>query len=765
MMILMTYRIGLGQPGMTSCLAALGRKLLALALTLSILLLLPLFVQAAEALQAPRFAYGANASDWSLSQYLVDPRSGKLSHNGNLATGVYPVAVTVHPSGRFVLSAAMTDDTISVYRIDARSGRLTEIPQSPFATGARAPFSFSIHPSGRFVYVSARVGRIVAFAFDADSGVLTPVPGSPFTSQRRTRSVKVHPSGRFLYAANAYDNSVTAYAIDETSGALTPLSGSPYDTGEPGDLSIEALKTVDAPPEAGGIPYTVAIHPSGRFLYVSNWMGASLSLFAIDSHSGVLQPLPGNPMRTGGRPFAVTVHPSGRFVYVNSWDAQAIYGYAVDENSGQLTELPDSPFYTPADNPIDLTFNATGTLAYVTQSGSNAIELLAVDTATGALHPRQTLRTRYEPFDIALLEGEPAQPAPRFAYGADAHQHQLRVYGVGVEGGLTAQAELGIAQQPTAVVVGPRGRYLYVASADEPAGETADKIPSAGEKPASASKGRLAIYSIDPANGALHLLQTPYRLGLTPTALALDVSGHFLYAVDPQVDGLLVFAVNADSGLLSRLPEPPPRTGKGPVALALDPAGRFSFVANAGDNTVSVFTHRREGTAAIFPIYHTESKYAVGSNPRALTVDPTGNFLLVANAGDNSLSMFNIHFHQGLLKLVDGAPYPTGTAPVAMAVHPNGQWVFVVNRDSGDISRFRLDDQGGHLVALPGRIKAGPRPVAITLAPGGRFAYVRDAKQPGLRRYSVNASNGELKADGQVDAGALVGLTLDRVIR
>jgi 6-phosphogluconolactonase len=712
----------------------------------------------AKDLQPPRFAYGANAADWSLTQYRVDPASGQLRHNGNIATGVFPAALIVHPSGRFLFSAAMTDDAIHVYRVAPDTGHLSEITQSPVA-GGRAPFSFSIHPNGRFVYVSARLGQISAFRFDAQSGVLTPVAGSPFAAQRRTRSVKVHPAGKFLYASNAYDNSITAYAIDQSSGALSPLPGSPYSTGEKGDLAPDLLHTVDAPKEAGGIPYTLEIHPSGKFLYVTNWMGASLSLFRIDLHSGALTPLKGNPMTTGNSPYAVTAHPSGRFVYVTSWDAEAIFGYAVDESSGQLKELPNSPFYTPALNPIDLTFNAAGSLAYVTHSGSNAVVLFAVDPASGDLVLQQEIRTRYEPFDLALLEGTAVAPYSRFAYVLDVQQAQLRVFKVDAEqGGLTLQTRVDTLGTPTALAVDPQGRFVYLASTGERAAEHAD-----AKKPA---RGRLAIYRVAPKTGKLQLVREAYQLGLTPESLAMDVSGQFLYAIDSSVEGLLSFEVNPETGLLFKTPGATPHTGKGPSAIALDPAGRFSFVANAQDNSVSVFTHRRMGTAAKYPIeLIKDSKVAVGDNPRALAVDPNGKYLLVANQGDNSLSLFKVHFHKGLLERVEGAPYPTGKTPNAVVVHPAGRWVFVLNRDSGDISRYRLDGLQGKLTALPKRVKAGPQPLSITLDAAGRFAYVRNANEKGLRKFVVDEKSGELTAAGRVAAGAVQGLVFDSLIR
>jgi 6-phosphogluconolactonase len=688
-----------------------------------------------------QFAYGVNAADWSLSQYRVNPETGALRHNDHIPIIKYPVAVAVHPSGRFVLTVIKTGDKVAVHRVDPVSGRLIEVPGSPFSVGARSPYSISIHPSGRFVYVAARWGGVVAFAMDVQSGVLTLVKGSPFAAQKRTRSVRVHPSGRFVYAVNAYSNSISAYHVNQETGALSPVAGAPFSTGEPGDLAPGLMHIMDAPPEAGGVPYRLEIHPSGRFIYVTNWMGASLSVFEVNAQTGALTPLPDGPVKVGGRPYGVAVHPSGRFVYVTSWDSQAVWGYVVDQESGHLTLLPTSPFLTYGGDPISMTFNKAGTQAYVANVNSNTLTQFSADADSGTLSLVETLRTRYEPFDIVLQEvGGATGLAPRASYHTDFEHGQLRVMKADVESGnFTVLGKIALPSGLLAATVESLGRYVYVGLGPDPDSKVA---PSA--------KGRLAVYRINSMAGSLERLpDMPYLLDFVPTELVLDTSGQFLYAIDPNLDELRVFAVNPDNGVLGVMRVQPPHTGRKPVAIALDPAARFSFVANAGDNTVSVFTHRREGSPAFYPIYQSDSRYPVGSDPSALVVDPTGKYLFVANRGDNSLSMFNIHFHEGLLEAVPGTPVPTGTSPVAVAVHPDGEWVLVANRESSDISIYRLNALSGALAAQSS-LKVEPHPMEISFGPDGRYLYVRFEGLGSLRKFTLDTTTGKLTPAGKV---------------
>jgi len=80
----------------------------------------------------------------------------------------------------------------------------------------------------------------------------------------------VDPAGKFAYVANwtAYDTdgSVSMYTIDATTGGLTPI----------GTIATEIS------------PTSIAIHPSGKFAYVTNSGSNSVSMYSIDSATGTL---------------------------------------------------------------------------------------------------------------------------------------------------------------------------------------------------------------------------------------------------------------------------------------------------------------------------------------------------------------------------------------------------------------------------------------------------------------------------------------------
>jgi len=85
----------------------------------------------------------------------------------------------------------------------------------------------------------------------------------------------------------------------------------------------------------------VAVHPNGRFLYVSNRGNDSIAVLGIDVKKGTLTPIGGVP--TGGKePRHFTFDPSGNFLFVENQLSDAIVAFHVDANSGQLTPTGDS---------------------------------------------------------------------------------------------------------------------------------------------------------------------------------------------------------------------------------------------------------------------------------------------------------------------------------------------------------------------------------------------------------------------------------------
>src|SRR5262249_42047326 len=116
-----------------------------------------------------------------------------------------------------------------------------------------------------------------------------------------------------------------------------------------------------------------------------------------------------------------------------------------------------------------------------------------------------------------------------------------------------------------------------------------------------------------------------------------------------------------------------------PVAMTLDFNGNL-YVANAGNNTVSAFHFAYDANGNLLPSSFTPSATFTGlDGPDALAFDALGN-LYVANAGNNTVSVFNNAF--GVV-FGFGSTTPTSTlsglnGPSALAFDAHGN-LFVAN--------------------------------------------------------------------------------------
>jgi YVTN family beta-propeller protein len=153
--------------------------------------------------------------------------------------------------------------------------------------------------------------------------------------------------------------------------------------------------------------------------------------------------------------------------------------------------------------------------------------------------------------------------------------------------------------------------------------------------------------------------------------------------------------------------------GRAPRAVAVAEQTRRVYVANAGDNSLSVLDARTGALLRTIP---------VGAAPTAVAVDEPTRRVFVAEAGANSVRVLDARTGATLRTVVVGA------APTALAVDvPIGR-VFVAN--SADNSVSLLDAYSGALlrtVRVGTGPQGGPRAVAVAARAGRAFVASGDS--------------------------------------
>lgn len=155
--------------------------------------------------------------------------------------------------------------------------------------------------------------------------------------------------------------------------------------------------------------------------------------------------------------------------------------------------------------------------------------------------------------------------------------------------------------------------------------------------------------------------------GSGPTRFVCHPNGHWVYLLEEASDAVSVHVFDEDVKALSSmseqivptLPEGAPRAKSRPGDLALGGGGKFLYVTNRGQDSVAMFAIEPGGTLKL--VGHEPSG---GHLAGAVTVDPSGSILVVANEGSKTLSVF--HIDEGTGKLGGRRTVPLPSPPIAL---------------------------------------------------------------------------------------------------
>jgi 6-phosphogluconolactonase (cycloisomerase 2 family) len=332
----------------------------------------------------------------------------------------------------------------------------------------------------------------------------------------------------------------------------------------------------------------------------------------------------------------------------------------------------------------------------------------------------------------AIAEDTPSpETVPRFAYVANSSDNSISIYTVNAAtgelrsrgyvfvGNLSSPVSVSVAYETVAGIV--TAKFLYVANA---------------------GSNNISAYQINPSNGSLTSVGSPFPAGRSPSSVTVDPTGRFVYVANSADDDVWGYMINAATGVLRQIGTV--AAGSSPQSVTVDPTGRFLYVANKGSGNVSAY-NINPTTGALTAI--SSSPFMAESAPQSVTVDPTGRFVYVANQGSNDISAYRIN--AGALTLISGSPFPACPAlvtcdPEAVTVDPSGKFVYVANSSSSNVWAYAITSTGtsaGALSLIGGSPFAAPAgPKAVVVDPSGKFVYVAAFGSHTAGAYSLNSA-------------------------
>jgi 6-phosphogluconolactonase len=303
----------------------------------------------------------------------LDTDTGKLSEPARVADAKCSF-LALHPSKKSLY--AVGEDKVSAFAIDASSGTLTPLNSQPCGKG---PCFVSITPDGKHALIANYGGgtvAVVAIKEDGSVGEMSASvqhegkgPNPKRQDKPHPHSFKMDPAGKIALAPDLGLDEVKLYKLDADKGTLKP--------------NVESR--IKTPP--GGGPRHFDFHPNGKWLYVNNEMGMSVSAFDYASDGtyeklGTVSTLTREPT-DADTTSQIQVHPSGKFLYVANRGPNDIASFTIDQSSGKLTAIGHTP--TEGKIPRHFTIDPTGKwLLVANQGGDGNVVVLKIDQASGA---------------------------------------------------------------------------------------------------------------------------------------------------------------------------------------------------------------------------------------------------------------------------------------------------------------------------------------------------------------------------------------------
>ncbi|MBN9059171.1 MAG: lactonase family protein [Rhizobiales bacterium] len=179
---------------------------------------------------------------------------------------------------------------------------------------------------------------------------------------------------------------------------------------------------------------------------------------------------------------------------------------------------------------------------------------------------------------------------------------------------------------------------------------------------------------------------------------------------DLGIDRLVSYRFDAETGAITKVGETELPPGSGPRHFAFHPAKAFAYVVNELASTVASLSFDAEsGGFTVLDVAPTLDD-TTGNHCSEIKLGPDGRFLYVANRGDDSLSIFAIG-EDGIARRREAVP-SGGKTPRHFAFSPDGRLLAVANQDSDVVTLFAVDPADGSLTRLDRDIAVGT-PTAI----------------------------------------------------
>jgi DNA-binding beta-propeller fold protein YncE len=251
--------------------------------------------------------------------------------------------------------------------------------------------------------------------------------------------------------------------------------------------------------------------------------------------------------------------------------------------------------------------------------------------------------------------------------------------------------------------------------------------------------GRISVIDLD----SLEIVKTAQEKDIAPRGISLTRDGRYLVAANKASSDIIVFDTR-DLRLVRRI-----HVGDNPEFVRMHPSGEWLFVScEPGSASISpgqtVANKEGKATSRIVTLntknWSLGRTFAAGNETEGIEFSPDGKSLIVANEGQNTLSIFAIATGHRTRE-VDLAPF--GSRPRGIKLSPQGDAYAVTMEASGALL---LLDKNFNVTRS---VATGAMPDGVAFDRGGRRVVVAAARAQKIQFFSMDS----LQLLGEVPVG------------
>jgi 6-phosphogluconolactonase len=335
-------------------------------------LLVPFSIaRAADA--GPTILYVSESGEKRIAIYSMDEATGELTRTGAVDLPGAPGSLSIDPKRAHLYAAVRSDKQFATLTIDPATGALSEPVFSP--AGIDAAY-VQVDATGKWLLGASYSEGVVTVNRITD-GVLTGAPIQTVATGRKAHCVQFAPGNRFAFVPHVGElNKVEQFRFDATTGMLSS-NMPPY-----------------MPGGEGQGPRHMQFHPNGRWAYLVNEQGQSVTLCDYDANAGTLKirqtasTTPETWDKSKGSCADIHISNDGRFAYASNRGHDSLTVFAIHADTGELKSLGQTPTEkTPRSFCL-----MPGGEKYVVAAGQGSNQLIVYrrDAGTGALTPLKT---------------------------------------------------------------------------------------------------------------------------------------------------------------------------------------------------------------------------------------------------------------------------------------------------------------------------------------------------------------------------------------